>query len=203
MQEVEEMREQMALPYKNSTGIIECKATNIRQLSYTCAVWRVALVVYTYNDSSRGSGTRCTAAALQLVGHRCSPELWLQENSVPSRGKHSCFALVLGCQADSALLVQQKKDGKGGRMPSSELPSPLMQNLLCKKSAGAHNSSRVHFPSLETCLGISASLIQSLLKGDTSQWCCVTEKVEVFVGSSECLVLASPSDFWIHMLIYK
>lgn len=30
------------------------RATNTRQLSYTCAVWRVALLVYTYNDSSRG-----------------------------------------------------------------------------------------------------------------------------------------------------
>lgn len=38
-------------------------------------------------------------ALLQLVVHGCSPELWLQENSVPSRGKHSCFALMLGCQA--------------------------------------------------------------------------------------------------------
>lgn len=51
-----------------------------------------------FQRHSVGTGAGCTAAALQLVVHRCSPELWLQESSVPSREKHSCFALMLDCQ---------------------------------------------------------------------------------------------------------
>ncbi|KAI1238221.1 hypothetical protein IHE44_0012939 [Lamprotornis superbus] len=63
---------------------------------------------------------------------------------------------------DSALLEHQKKDGKGGRMPTSELPSPLMQNLLCKESAGAHNGSRfgfLHAAALNFCNSIPLTAV--------------------------------------------